>query len=713
MKQPSRRVAISGFHGLDNPEPGTPVARALRQGWRGAIEIDALTYDPLTTGAWMPGVADALHIVPSLKDGDDAVFARIMEIHKRRRLDALIPCLDLEIPVYARLADRLAREGIGTLLPSAENAYAIGKTRLAKFCHDHDIAAPKTIHVASLGDLPLHAQQFGFPLFIKSTVVGAKRVGDITRAISEADKFNKRWDGGVILQEVLAGEEFVVSAVAGRNGRCRAIVAMRKLGLNEKGKGVVGAVIDDPEIIDHAKAILEKLDWRGPLEMEFIRSPATKRLYLIEVNCRFPSWIMLAHWARCNLPVVLLQEILQPRTTRLAPARPGTTFVRDIDETAVPLERIRQLRRFGSCDGPAPTPPRRRNGLDADIRVAVSGIGTLDVVNAGLGAARALRAAPDIASIYGLGYGRFDSGLYRPELFDRAFSLPASDDPGVLLDRLKVIHHGSPFDVIIPCLDGEIPRFIEIRDELQAIGIKTLLPSSEAFERRTKTKLFTGRLRADWGGFEIPRAVRVSGEEDVERAVAKLGFPVVVKGPISHAVRARDGDEARDAWRYLRERGEREGLVQQLIEGDNFAVAAVCGRDHRVLTSLSIKKLRRCDRGSTWSALRAPQPALEESLAAFLAHIGWVGPVEGEFIRERNSERFFLIEINPRFTAWIGLSAPLGLNHPYAAVCTALDRPFEIPAGSDDLVFMRSCEDVLVSARDFAAIAMKGELLHG
>ena len=57
MKNKTLRVAISGFDGLDVPHPGGPVARALREGWPGSIEIHALGYDPFMTGAWMGGAA--------------------------------------------------------------------------------------------------------------------------------------------------------------------------------------------------------------------------------------------------------------------------------------------------------------------------------------------------------------------------------------------------------------------------------------------------------------------------------------------------------------------------------------------------------------------------------------------------------------------------------------------------------------------------------
>lgn len=713
MKTLDLHVAVSGFGGLNNPHPGTPVARALRQGWRGPIEIHALGYDSLMTGAWMPGVADRLHVVPSLADGDEATFERLLEIHRQHRLDAVIPCLDLELPVYARLAERLARAGIKTLVPSAEAVYATAKLRLPRFAHENDILTPKTIHVLDMGDVALHAEQFGFPLMIKGTVTGAKRVTNVDQACAEAKSLNARWGGGVLLQDALAGEEFVVGAVIAGSGSCLGLVCMRKLGVNPDGKGVFGSVVDDPEIVREAESILGKLAWRGPLELEFIRPPGAKRLHLLEINCRFPSWIMLSHFAGCNLPVVLLREVLEPGARRSPPPKPGTMFVRNVRETAVPMDRVARLERFATEDGVPPLRRRNRPGVNGAIRVAVTGVGTFDVINPGLGAATALRGASEVGRIYGLGYGSFDSGLYRGDVFDAVFRLPQEDDAGALLDRLRAIHKDAPFDVILPCMDGELSRFLDIRPDLEGLGVRTLLPSREALDGRAKPNLFTGDMRRDWGAFEIPETFRVRSEEDVERAVHSLGLPVVVKGPVSECIAAHDAGEAIAAWFQLREKGCDEALVQPLITGDDFAVAAVCGRDHEPGAMLTVKKLLKCDRGSTWAAVNAPQPALEAAFADFLRDLGWCGPTEGEFIRDETRERFYLIEVNPRFTAWISFSAALGLNHPLRAVCLALDRPCPPPSAQSEMVFMRSCEELPVSARDFAAIAKKGFLRHG
>jgi carbamoyl-phosphate synthase large subunit len=712
MKPDKLRVAISGFDGLDVPHPGGPVARALRESWPGPIEIHALGYDPFMTGAWMGGAADELHTLPDFTEGDAVLLERLVALTSRFGFDAFIPTLDLEIPVIARLAGRLEAVGLRTLLPSPEAVYATSKLRLPKFCHDHSIPTPRTIHVLDQGDLPLHADQFGYPMFIKGTVAGAKRAANVAQATAAARGLNRTWGGGVLLQEVIEGEEYNVAAVLARDHSISAMVSIKKVGVNEKGKGVMCTVVDDPAIERHAVSILEALDWCGPVELEFVLPKGAKAPSLIEVNCRFPSWILLSHWADCSLPVVLLQEILGQRPGARVKARPGTSFVRDIAETAVPLAQLDRLARFGSVAGQAPAPTANRRADPDGLAVAVTGVSTLDVVNAGLGVARALRMAPDMGRLYGLGYGTYDSGLYRSELFDATFRLPASDDPGALYDRLAAIHGDNPFDVVVPSLDGEIPRFIEIADRLEALGVATLLPSAEAFARRGKDRVFTDPPVREPAGFAIPDTIMAKSEVEATEASSALGYPVVLKGVISHALPASSAGEVRAAWSRLREKGCAEALVQRFVDGERFAVSAVCDRASEPVTMLTIKKLRICDRGSTWSAISVPQPALEAGFADFLRALRWVGPVEGEFIRDEVTERFHLIEVNPRFTAWIAFSAHLGINHPYAAVRAARGLPVIAGTAAADLVFMRSCEDAPITNSAFAAIATKGALKH-
>lgn len=517
---------------------------------------------------------------------------------------------------------------------------------------------------------------------------------------------------GVLLQSMIYGDQFSVALVADRDGEPSGMVIMRQLATNENEIMVCGTVVDDPEIDQYVRKILKNLDWRGPLELELIRPQGYSELYLRDINAHFPCWIRLSHWANCNLPALLLSEILLCAKKIPQRAQPGPIILHGISETLVPLADVLSLHRRQSVAGPATNGRLRDNICPTGLRVAVTGISSFDVVNPGIGVARALRLAPDVSRIYGLCYGNFDSGSYDTDLFDAVYTLPTYNNAAAILERLQSLYLNHPFDVVIPCIDDEIPYFIQIKEALARMGVRTLLPSLEAFERRSKPVLFGPRTRADWGAFEIPESHLVRSDEEVTRALMTVGLPAAIKGPICQCIAVNSAAEARAAWQRLRSYGNTEAIIQPLIAGPVFAVASVCDTEHRAHSMLSIKKLARCERGSTWSALHIAQPALEASFAKMLSELEWVGPVEGEFIRDEIRDRFYLIEINPRFTGWIFYSAGLGSNHPGVVMRLAMGESTEVIANNPHLVFMRSSSEILVSPTNLAALTIKGVIQH-
>ncbi|MBM3560017.1 MAG: hypothetical protein FJX53_09130, partial [Alphaproteobacteria bacterium] len=208
----------------------------MRLGWHGRLHITALGYDRWITGAWSPGLADRLALIPPLAGGDTSVFERVMRLHRERPFAVLLPCLDLEIRVYSRLAQRLRAAGIRTLLPQAQAIEAVTKPLLPQFCHANGITAPRTVHVGNPWDVPFFAGGFSYPLMVKGTVAGAIRVDGPDAAVQAAIVLNARWGGGVLLQEWIDGDEFVVAMLAREDGSLLGSVPMRKLAVNQRGK---------------------------------------------------------------------------------------------------------------------------------------------------------------------------------------------------------------------------------------------------------------------------------------------------------------------------------------------------------------------------------------------------------------------------------------------------------------------------------------------
>jgi len=708
------RVALTGFGGLDSPDPGIGVAEAIRHGWRGGLEIYALCYDVWSTGAWLPGLVDRLHVIPPLAKAAREMSSGILAIHEERPFDALIPNLDLEVNAFARIKPQLDKAGIATLLPPLESYLSTTKILLPRFCYSNFIFTPRTQHVPNIDEVPMQADQFGYPLVVKGSIAGAAKVHNSVQAHYEAVSLDAKWGGGVLLQEYIDGEEYVVAAVARADGSCLGMVSMRKQGINSRGKAMVGSVVNAPDVEKTAHEILEKLQWRGPLELEFIRSRANGRLYLFEINCRFPSWIMLSAFAGCNLPVALLREILEPGRRRPRAPEAGVSYIRHVHDFTVSMDDINRLERHGWANGRKAGARRsgRRRTTNGDTVVAVTGISAFEDVLSGCGVSKALARSGEVARLLGLVYGPFDTGAFQADTFDAIYRIPNGDDSEKLLSRLLQIKKRDGLDVIIPCIDFEIERFLNLRDELTRHGIHTILPTRKALHARAKKKLFSAKMRERRGVLKIPGASVLRKKSSLTEAIETHGFPLVIKGETAGMLIANNSDQAFAFVREMRDDGHEVLLAQAFVRGDEFAYSAVCGPDHRVIQDVLIKKLCQSDKGKTWGAINVIHADLVAALRDFLRSIAWTGPVEIEMIRDVRDDSFTLIEVNPRFPAWISYTCELGINLPLTALNSVLGRDAGHGAPNRDRVFMRSCQTLPVDSLDFATIATSGVLNH-
>ena len=104
-------------------------------------------------------------------------------------------------------------------------------------------------------------------------------------------------------------------------------------------------------------------------------------------------------------------------------------------------------------------------------------------------------------------------------------------------------------------------------------------------------------------------------------------------------------------------------------------------------------------------------PGLTENLAPYLLKLQWKGPFELEFIRDITKETLNLIEINPRFPAWIGFTSDLGINLPLTTTLSIFGTEISPKETNEDLIFLRSCHEYKVEAERFALYASRG-ILH-
>lgn len=327
--------------------------------------------------------------------------------------------------------------------------------------------------------------------------------------------------------------------------------------------------------------------------------------------------------------------------------------------------------------------------------VAVTGLAAGDNPAPGLAVARSLRAVPNFQGrLVGLTFDHRFTGAYAP-YFDHVHLIPPpTGGERAYFQALAAIARIEHIDVLVPTLDPEALLGATLRSELAQVGVRTILPDDGAIRRAAKMMLprLVGRA-----GFQVPRTFVVTSRATLESALRALTPPFYLKGSFADAVLVAGDDDAHTAFARLSARWGLPLLAQERIVGDELNLAVLYDRRHRRVGAVPMRKLGVTVEGKAWAGITLETPDLMGLADRLMAELAWTGAAELEVIRDRTSGAYFLIEVNPRFPAWIYLSAAAGVNLPWAAVRLALgERVASLADPQPGLLFTRTTEDHFV-----------------
>lgn len=345
----------------------------------------------------------------------------------------------------------------------------------------------------------------------------------------------------------------------------------------------------------------------------------------------------------------------------------------------------------------------------AAITVAVTGMNAVpDNPGAGLAVARCLREAfGDRVRIVGLGYDALDPGLHLGEYCDSAYllSYPASGAEA-LLARLSEIHESDPIDVLLPCVDAELPLLVGLAPRLAEMGIHSYLPGASQLARRAKDRL---PELAEMAAVDTPETLAIMHPDFFRDCDRKgWGFPLVVKGVFYDARVAANAEEASVAFRAIAGEWGLPVLVQRWVAGEECNLTAVGDGTGALHGEVMMKKRAVTARGKAWAGISINDEDLADISRRLVAALKWKGPIEIEVMRDKKGH-YHLIEINPRFPAWIYLSQGVGRNLPALLLALALGReapPLAPPRPG--MLFIRYAQEIIVPLSSFEALMMAG-----
>lgn len=320
-------IAATGLNNTDNPGPGVPVIRSLRESEKFDVRVIGLAYENLEPGIYMDGVADKTYTVPYPSSGSEALLNRLSYINSIENIDILIPNFDAELYTFIKSESQLKSMNIKTFLPTLEQLDERHKANLPEYGKKYNLKVPHSKSLTSLLHIDQLKNDIDFPLYVKGKFYDAYMAQNEEQVHMHFNNIVAKWGLPVIVQENIKGVEVNVVAIGDGKGNTVGAVPMRKQYITDKGKAWGGITLDDEKMMEITRDIIAKTKWRGGMELEMIRTDKNE-YYIIEINPRLPAWVYLAVGAGQNLPEALIQLALGEDVKPMTDYEVGKMFIR-------------------------------------------------------------------------------------------------------------------------------------------------------------------------------------------------------------------------------------------------------------------------------------------------------------------------------------------------------------------------------------------------
>ena len=344
------------------------------------------------------------------------------------------------------------------------------------------------------------------------------------------------------------------------------------------------------------------------------------------------------------------------------------------------------------------------------ITIGVTGLNNIDSPGPGIPVIRALRESKYFdVRIIGLSYESLEPGLYMHDLVDKSYQIPMpSAGMESLMERLAYIQQKESMELIIPNFDAELHSFIKLTPRLKSeFNIETFLPTAEQFESRHKSVLYEFGER---NGVKVPFSRMIFSAAEIYELKDTFTYPLVIKGKFYDASIAATPEQAVNYFHKISTKWGLPIIVQEFVSGNEVNVTAIGDGNGNCIGAVPMRKLYITDKGKAWSGISLDDQKLIEITNRVMKNSKWKGGCELEFIKT-NAGEYYLLEMNPRFPAWVYLAVGCGQNHPEALVRMALGEKVE-PFKEYDKgkMFIRYSYDQIVDLSEFEKISTLGEL---
>jgi carbamoyl-phosphate synthase large subunit len=155
-------------------------------------------------------------------------------------------------------------------------------------------------------------------------------------------------------------------------------------------------------------------------------------------------------------------------------------------------------------------------------------------------------------------------------------------------------------------------------------------------------------------------------------------------------------------------------VVQKCVRGSEFNVVAVGDGRGGVNGYCAVRKTIVSEKGKGFGGVTIRDAELDAISLRIIRHLKWRGPLELEFIKEERTGTYYLIELNPRFPAWVDFPSTIGHNLPALVIDILSKGPgARLPSYDVGKFFVRHSIDMTGDVEQLDQLSTLGELVCG
>ena len=278
-------------------------------------------------------------------------------------------------------------------------------------------------------------------------------------------------------------------------------------------------------------------------------------------------------------------------------------------------------------------------------------------------------------SVYGIYHSKFEYGRYSK--YCTAINLSKEhNDKTVFKERLIQIAKNLPQRPVLFLTSDFYVNFIaEYKDEISRYFYLNL-PDKDTISAIVNKHLM-GQI-ASKNGLSVPETFFLNSEHDLSSFVSQINYPCLIKPINSFSVKfpqktiLMNNKESLQSFFRLNPKYFGKTILQELIPGkdsDIYQCTAYLSSSSSALAAFTMRKIRQYPPsfGVTSYGISLRIEKLIDATKIFLKKINYKGFCSLEYKWDKNREKFYFIEMNPRLPHYSSLFYDSGVNLPFIA----------------------------------------------